>query len=89
MLTPASVVVERNDDEEDRFAAQDYAWMVRLKVIVHTSVGWAVFRAGYAAGGEIGRNYVRRRFRLVGSMDEMRCRCRRCVARARRKKPVS
>ncbi|HKS23291.1 MAG TPA: hypothetical protein VJZ76_10865 [Thermoanaerobaculia bacterium] len=45
----------RSDPWEDRFAAYDYAWMVTSNVIGSTDRSWRWFRAGYGAGGEIGK----------------------------------
>ena len=57
MLTNAAayVVYEAEDADEDRCAAYDYAWMVSLNVIASADRCWRSFRAGYGAGGEIGR----------------------------------
>jgi hypothetical protein len=63
----SAAVLCQDDDADDRWAAQDYAWMLQLKAIVHTTSGWMAFRAGYAAGGEIGERYARRQLRLVGA----------------------
>lgn len=38
---------ENVDDEV--WAMRDYFWMVRSAVIGHSRIGWASFRAGYAA----------------------------------------
>lgn len=57
MLTHAAahVLYEAHDADEDRCAAYDYAWMVSLNVIGSTDRCWLSFRAGYGAGGEIGK----------------------------------
>jgi hypothetical protein len=57
MLTHAGahVLHEAHDADEDRCAAYDYAWMVSVNAVGSTDRSWRSFRAGYGAGGEIGK----------------------------------
>lgn len=54
------------DSEEDLWAALDYAWLLRCKILTHTDAASRSFRAGYRVGGEIGRRrYARRNAQSV------------------------
>lgn len=57
MLTNAARidVYDDDEDEEERSAGDDYAWMLQLNVLADTDRTWRSFRAGYAVGGAIGR----------------------------------
>jgi hypothetical protein len=55
MLTTAAAYVLYEDADEEHCAVHDYAWMVASNVIGSTDRSWRSFRAGYGAGGEIGK----------------------------------
>jgi hypothetical protein len=69
MLTNLALPTDdRSDDaDEEQQAEHDYAWMVTLGVVLTTEPAWRSFRAGYAAGGKIGR----RRYRTMELGDPL------------------